>query len=312
MTDYSPAAMMAAATARTTEPEPSVDTNPFAGLPIMSKPETGDEFPMGTSLLICGSPKMGKSTAAMTARRPIAIDFENRMRDIEGDRISPLYLPHPSVRDNPKVKYPFNRTMYDAPKGKRFKFLLDWLSAVHTMFVAAGGTTYETLVFDSIDTMVDLLRQAFIFDFGVSKDARQDYKAVYSDLMPVLTKFTDRMPSDVIFVCHTDGANVDGVPTQWLTLPPYVKEWITYHVQAIGVMYTPATSRVNRIYWGTRPNWPSGKGLTRIPDETPANMEALYAAWRGEDPELFQPVVANPMAPAATGQAPQRKPAGKK
>lgn len=252
-------------------------------IPISNRPPMTAEMPLGTRVLICGDPKTGKSTMAATARKPIILDFENRLRYVEGNRVSPLFLPEDV--DRALLKYPFNVTLGEVKKGERFDFLLDWFREMAIALREDAGQTYETVVVDTLDSFLDLLVQQWTYDNGPSKDLRQDYKFVYDRLMPALEAFTDRLPIDRIFVCHTEGTEA----VRWLALPKYVKQWITSHVEIIGMVYTPRAGEANRFYMANKPGWPTAKTLTLLPEECPTTMDAIYAVWRKENPEKFQP-----------------------
>lgn len=257
-------------------------------LPVVGMRAKPNEMPLGTRIAILGDAKTGKSTLAATARNPITLDFEKgRLQAVDVMRMSPLYRdPGINPEDYPS---PFNRILDEIAKPRKFEFIIAWLEAAFKELVMSGE--FQTVIIDTVDSLLDVCLQAYWDDHGVSKDQRLDYKAVYSKLLPILRKFIGKLPADTIWVCHVQSFLDGGERVVVPAIPDKIREEIIYHSDIVGMIYTPdKKGSENRFYVRNRSNWPTGCGFSFVPEDLPTTMEALYACWRdGDDPESYQP-----------------------
>jgi hypothetical protein len=263
-------------------------------LPIAGKPKEKPEMPMGRQIVIAGHPKTGKSTACEDARKPLFFDFENRLRHISGNRVSPIYVPE-DENGNPvdisKNPYPFNKVLSQIERGKRVQFLMDWLKEMGTIIREDAATNIQTIIFDTVDTLLSHACQSFAYDNRRVTLHQRDYAEVYAMLLPLLEGF-GRLPVDIIYTCHVDEFGVGTEQKVVLSLTPKIREWITSHADMILYVYQPGDGALNRFMCHNKPGLPSGDGTGKLPEDLPARMQAVYECWRGGDPEQFQPEVA--------------------
>lgn len=282
-------------------------TTPTSGrlssLPIFNRPAKTPEMPIGTIMLITGTPGSGKSTMAATARNPLALDFEKRLDYIDVNRLSPLYFPKVlnettgllEEMDMSSQTYPFNKKMWDDDlKGKRFAFLQDWMRQVWaTLNSSAEELGIETLIFDTLDTLTDLALSAWIDDFGLDSDIRRTYKAMYGRLLPILQGFTDRLKLDQIYVVHVNEfQDPKGATKYVLSIPEKINEWFASHAQIIGMISDAEdvkTAGGEKRFYVNLSNSPVKDGTNMLNASMPTTMQAVYAHWTGANPETFRP-----------------------
>ncbi len=261
----------------------------FAGLPITMAPrKNAPDMPLGTHIIVAGKPKTGKSTSTQDARKVLYLDFERRLEYIDVPRISPIYYPN-GVKPV-GAEYPFDTILSEVKKGKKLEFLRDWLIKIGSLVKADGGTNIQTINFDTMDTLASLAAQAHQDDRALTFMPIQEYKTVYSAILPIVERYR-RLPVDVIFQCHVEEMNVNNKQQVWLSLYPFLREWITSHVDMILYLYQPQQGQLNRFYCHNKDGWPSGDGTGKLPETLPATMSAVYECFRGGDPEQWQPRV---------------------
>lgn len=266
-------------------------TPALISLPIAGKPKTAaNSLPDNLRMIICGLPKGGKSTMAATANKPLALDFEKgRLDNIDVPRISPIYLTEGV--DVEKTPYPFNVSVGNNKlKGQRFKFLIDWLNGVYSYLKMDGGENVKTVLTDTTDSMMNLMLEMHVADFGKKPDQRQTYKAIYNELLPILRKFTTTLPQHQIYISHVSEFMEDGATKYVLSMPPELREFLASHVEIIGMITLPsAPGAASRFVVKSRKGYPTGDGTGKLNEDMPSTMQAVYAHWTGEDPEDFPP-----------------------
>jgi hypothetical protein len=240
-----------------------------------------DTFPH-SMVFLSGPRKSGKSSAAATWPRPLFLDFEERSLFIDAPRA--LFLANLWVEATGKYM-----DLNEVPRGQRVKAIIETLKIFGAALKADAGAKYETIIFDTVDRLWDVLYHAYIYDNNLENRSTQSftvYNDLYKQIKPVLERYRQLAGCGyhVILVAHSQKYYNEEHKTDAykLMLPEALDKWMT-GLGLVNIALVPDQNGVARMRMTQHPCYPSGDGTGRFPDWIPATFQALEAAYRHDD-----------------------------